>query len=179
MSEYTHVPDDISSRCDGSGLTGGRAGDYADFLVNELKPLIDARYRTLTGRADTAVLGSSLGGLISLYAAYAHPGVYGMAGGMSSTLDWGDLCLGNDTMADIVARAGKRDLRIYIDSGGDGPSNPGGDNWGPTEDLKLLLEAQGFVHGRDLSHWWEPGAPHNEAAWRDRLEKPLRFFFGR
>jgi predicted alpha/beta superfamily hydrolase len=178
MDEYTHVPDDISARCTGA-VVGGRAPDYADFIVNELKPAIDALYPTRTGREDTAILGSSLGGLVSLWIGYAYPHVFRDVGGMSSTLDWGAFCLGNPTLTDIARAAGKQDFRIYIDSGGAGPSNPGEDNFGATRELEILLESQGYAHGVDLFHWWAPGAAHNEASWRARLELPLLFWFKR
>ncbi len=169
----------ISPACRAARIAGGRARDYLDFVARDLRPRIDALYPTRAGREDTAILGSSLGGLVALYAGYAHPQVFGKVGGMSSTLDWGGFCLGNPRLVDIARAAGKLDLRIYIDSGGAGPSRPGQDNWGATEELKRLLESQGYAHGVDLFHWWAPGAPHNESAWRARLELALRFWFHR
>lgn len=59
---------------------GGEGNAYVDFLAHTLKPYVDAHYRTRPGRADTGVLGSSLGGLIALYAALKYPGVFGRAG---------------------------------------------------------------------------------------------------
>ncbi|HVY62453.1 MAG TPA: alpha/beta hydrolase-fold protein [Planctomycetota bacterium] len=178
MSEYTHCQDDLSSRCDGSQVTGGKAALYADFLVNELKPAIDARYRTLTGRDDTAVIGSSLGGLVSLWIAYAHPGFARNVGGMSSTFDWGAFCPHSpprQTMQDIVAAAGKQSFAIYLDSGGS--ASGGGDNYQTTVDLRDLLLSQGFQYNADLSYYWDPNGTHDEADWRARFDKPVRFWF--
>jgi predicted alpha/beta superfamily hydrolase len=174
FGEYTHVAD-----CVGSSVIGGDAADYARFIVSELKPAIDQRYRTLPSRDDTGILGSSLGGLISILIGYDHPAVFKNVGGMSSTFDWGSYCTAQPTAIDIVRAKGKQDLRVYIDCGGRGPIAPGEDNWDSTEAMKVLLEQQGHQHGVDLLHWWEPGAVHNEAAWRVRLEKPLRFWFPR
>lgn len=178
FEEYTHTTEDISTGCSGS-IRGGDAADYADFIVSDLKPRIDVLYPTLPGREATAILGSSLGGLVSIWIAFAHPNVFENTGGMSSTFWWGSKCLSNPTMIDIVRARGKQDLRIYIDAGGSGASQPAGDNWGVTEEMKLLLEAQGYRHGVDLFHWWEPGAAHNEAEWAARLEMPLKFWFPR
>lgn len=58
----------------------GRGDDYTDFLVKTLKPYIDAHYRTKRGAANTTVAGSSMGGLISMYAALKYPTVFGKAG---------------------------------------------------------------------------------------------------
>ncbi|NOZ08775.1 MAG: hypothetical protein GXO91_07880, partial [FCB group bacterium] len=57
---------------------------YTRFLIEELKPFIDSQYRTLTGPENTAVMGSSMGGLISFDLAWEHPEVFGMAGCLSS-----------------------------------------------------------------------------------------------
>lgn len=65
---------------------GGQGTAYADFLAETLKPFIDANYRTLSGPAYTGVMGSSLGGLISLYTALRHPQVFGRAGVFSPSL---------------------------------------------------------------------------------------------
>jgi predicted alpha/beta superfamily hydrolase len=63
---------------------------YAEFLVEELKPLVDGRFRTMTGREHTATIGRSLGGLISLLAAWWHPFTFGQAACLSPFLLWGD-----------------------------------------------------------------------------------------
>lgn len=59
---------------------GGQGDEYCSFLVNTLKPFIDANYRTLSDRSNTAIMGSSLGALISAYAAFTYPEVYGKVG---------------------------------------------------------------------------------------------------
>ncbi|NVO30069.1 alpha/beta hydrolase-fold protein [Hymenobacter lapidiphilus] len=59
---------------------GGQGDQYVDFMVQTLKPYVDANYRTLTGREFTGVAGSSMGGLISTYAALKYPLVYGRVG---------------------------------------------------------------------------------------------------
>ena len=59
---------------------GGEGEAYVEFLTTTLKPTIDARFRTLPGRETTGILGSSMGGLISLYAALRHPDVFGRVG---------------------------------------------------------------------------------------------------
>ncbi|MGF7074843.1 putative alpha/beta superfamily hydrolase [Mucilaginibacter sp. 3215] len=58
----------------------GRGDDYVQFLIKELKPYIDGHYRTQTDAAHTTIAGSSMGGLISMYAALKYPGVFGNAG---------------------------------------------------------------------------------------------------
>lgn len=59
---------------------GGEGDEYVDFLIYTLKPYVDQNYRTLPGREFTAILGSSMGGLISFYAALRNPEVFGRAG---------------------------------------------------------------------------------------------------
>jgi predicted alpha/beta superfamily hydrolase len=67
-------------------LGGGRGDDYLRFLTQTLKPQIDRDFRTLGGRKHTGILGSSLGGLISLYGFFRAPAVFGFAGVMSPSL---------------------------------------------------------------------------------------------
>ena len=64
--------------------------DYGRFLVETLKPLIDAKYRTLTGPADTAVMGSSLGGVVSFYLGWQGPDMFGKVACLSSTFGYRD-----------------------------------------------------------------------------------------
>lgn len=67
----------------GQTARGGEGGLYADFFVNVLKPWVDARYRTKPGADNTAVAGSSLGALISVYLKLAYPGVFAKVGALS------------------------------------------------------------------------------------------------
>ncbi len=63
---------------------------YSKFLATELKPRIDREYRTLSGAENCAVMGSSLGGVVSLYVAWQYPNVFGKSACLSSTFDWED-----------------------------------------------------------------------------------------
>ena len=65
---------------------GGRGDAYLDFIIDTLKPRIDRRFRTRRERDHTGIAGSSMGGLISLYAFLRHPGIFGFCGAMSPSL---------------------------------------------------------------------------------------------
>jgi predicted alpha/beta superfamily hydrolase len=146
---------------------GGEADDYAAFIVNELKPLIDASYRTLPGREHTGTIGSSLGGLVSLYLGWDHNGVFSRVGPMSGSWQFGNF-------PTRVAAGPHRDLRIYLDSGDSGASN---DNaWGAMNVRDRLLQ-DGWVLGRDLRHVVGYGHQHNEAAWAARVGFAFEFLF--
>ncbi len=146
---------------------GGEADDYAAFLVNELKPLIDATYRTLPDRANTGTIGSSLGGLVSLYLGWDFGGVFGRVGPMSGSWQFGNFPA-------RVAAGSHRDLRIYLDSGDSGTSN---DNaWG-TMNVRDNLLRDGWVLGSDLRHVVGYGHQHNEAAWAARVGGGFEFLF--
>ncbi|MEO3406272.1 alpha/beta hydrolase-fold protein [Mucilaginibacter sp. CAU 1740] len=58
----------------------GRGDDYVRFLIETLKPYIDTHYRTIKDARHTTIAGSSMGGLISMYAAVKYPNVFGNAG---------------------------------------------------------------------------------------------------
>ncbi|WP_235886302.1 alpha/beta hydrolase [Paenibacillus cymbidii] len=65
---------------------GGKGGAYIDFIADRLKPYIDGKYRTLPEAKHTGLIGESLGGLVSLYAAYLRPETFGKIGATSSSL---------------------------------------------------------------------------------------------
>lgn len=188
LEEYTHVPDDV-----GGGPVGGEADGYLDMLVNEVKPWVDARYRTLSDKASTGVLGSSLGGLVSFYAGLRYPQVFGFVGGMSSTFGWGRFGLDGPSMLDLYRDAedlAAQDQVFYLDSGGGpAPACPEGeDNYCELVEMRDLLRAAGvrteppdldaspLPEGVNLMWVWAEGAAHNEANWRVRVHRPLRLF---
>jgi predicted alpha/beta superfamily hydrolase len=140
---------------------------YGHFVVEQLKPFIDATYRTRTGRQDTVVIGSSLGGVVSLYLAWQHPDVFGRAACLSSTFGL------FDDLFERVAREERRDILLYLDSGW--PR----DNYDATNAMRDLLVARGFRLGVDLLQFSAPEGLHTEASWAARLHIPFQFFFGR
>ncbi|MFZ5637845.1 MAG: alpha/beta hydrolase-fold protein [Pseudomonadota bacterium] len=146
-----------------------RSEAYLRFLVEELKPFIDARYRTLPGRSDTAIMGSSMGGLISLYAVARHPGVFGSAGAVSTHWPICDGCT-VDWFAKHLPRPGAH--RLYFDHG-----TATLDAQYPPYQAKMdaAMRKAGWREGRDWIVRRFEGAEHNEAAWRVRVDIPLRF----
>lgn len=146
--------------------------DYLRFLVEELKPFIDATYTTLPGRDDTFVMGSSMGGLISLYAAAQYPQVFGGVGAVSTHWPIGDGLVIDWLGQHLPAPATHR---LYYDYG----TATLDASYAPFQARmdKLMLEG-GYVEGRNwLTRRFE-GAEHNERAWRDRLDVPLQFLLG-
>jgi predicted alpha/beta superfamily hydrolase len=113
--------------------------DYGRFLVETLKPLIDAKYRTLTEPTATAVMGSSLGGVVSFYLGWQRPEVFGKVGCLSSTFTY------RDDLLKRVSTQPKRKIRIYLDSGWPG------DNYEPTCSMRDRLIWKGYSPGSELS----------------------------
>lgn len=139
---------------------------YGRFLAQDLKPLVDGRFRTQPEASSTAVIGSSLGGVVSLYLAWEHPEAFGMAACMSSTFGH------KDDLRERVAGEPRRDLHLYLDSGF--PS----DNFEVTKQLAATLVGRGWRLGTDLLSFAFPEAAHREDAWATRLHSPFQFLFG-
>lgn len=175
FDEYTHVQDDL-----GGSLVGGKADDYADLIVGDIKPFIDERYPTSTGPSHTAVAGSSLGGLVSLYMGWRHPDVFGAAASMSGTVGWGSFAAGNPTVGELYDETPPTGLRVYVDSGGSpGTGCPNGDSDNYCDNVVFAdtLRALGWEDGNDLFYVWEDSAGHNEAEWAERLPQMIEDWF--
>ena len=181
IDEYTHTTDVIDGQ-----TFGGLADDYGA-LVADVRVQMEARY----GAADTTgLMGSSLGGLVSLLIADAQPGDWDAALSLSGTMGWGSIGAENETVLDRYAAAGLRDTAIFLDSGGGGSCTDsdgdglqddapdGQDNYCENRQLADQLAADGYTWDTDLWHWHEPGAPHTEAAWAARVDRPIGIFLG-
>lgn len=86
--------------------------DYVKYLATELVPYIDGKYRTLARPDQRLVVGASYGGLIALYAAFAHPEVFGNAASQS-----GYVSFASDSLGRTFRRTGKKPIRLYFDVG--------------------------------------------------------------
>jgi predicted alpha/beta superfamily hydrolase len=146
---------------------GGGGGDrYLAFLIDTLKPEIDRRFRTRPEREATGIMGSSLGGLISLYAFLTRSEVFGFAGAMSPSVWFADA-----RILQIAAEAPPPRGRLYVDVG----TGEGDRHVALMHDLHRLLIGKGLVQGVSLFYVEEDEAPHCETAWANRLRTALYF----
>jgi predicted alpha/beta superfamily hydrolase len=144
----------------------GRGDHYLEFLIDTVKPLIDERYLTLPDREHTGIVGSSMGGLISLYAFFRHPEVFGFAGVLSPSL-W----VTENATFDFIERAPFFPGKLYLDVG----TREGERHVLSAQRMRDLLEAKGYRQGRDLLWVEDELGRHHEAAWARRFQKALPF----
>jgi predicted alpha/beta superfamily hydrolase len=137
------------------------------FLIEKLKPLIDEKYRTRTDAVNTAVMGSSLGGVVSFYLAWQWPEVFGKVACLSSTFGY------RDDLIERITAEQKRPIKIYLDSGWPG------DNYEPTRAMRDRLIWKGYKLGSELLYFSFPQAKHNETNWAQRSPIPFQFLFGK
>ena len=153
------------------GQPAGIGDSYLYFLVRNAKPTLDFNYRTLTNRSDTLVGGSSMGGLISLYAGY-ETNIFGGALAMSPALT-----RATNYLAAMWGKS-KQPMKVYLDTGsaeGQVGPTPGGDYWEKPQEGYDVLLSQGHAVNEDLLWRTGCGAVHNELAWRERTPQALAF----
>lgn len=148
---------------------GGRGGDYADFIVNTLKPHIDSTFNTLTTKEHTLMAGSSLGGLITHYSLFTYPEVFG-AGIIFSPSYWY-----SEQIFDLT-RIGLEGERpgIYMATGALEPESAGADH----KRMTVLLRQLGYTT-RELRSLIREGAGHNEKFWRDEFPRAMEWINNR
>ena len=178
IAEYSPFPDPRHG--------GGEADAYLAFLVETVKPRIDRLFSTRPDRDSTAILGSSMGGLVSLYAYFRYPSVFARAGAMSPSI-W----FGQGAVVDFIRDARVSRGRVYLDVG----TNEGAGTLRDVRRLGRLLVRKGFRRRRlpafagaggasgerrsstssALRYVEDVGGRHTEAAWASRLEAALAF----
>jgi len=149
-------------------ILGGEGDKYVDFIVNTLKPHIDENYRTLSNRENTGIGGSSMGGLISLYAAIKYQEIFSKVCVMSSAF-W----IGSDNTLSFLASNPKEDnMLIYLDAG----ELEGQDMVDNTNGVYEKLLEIGFSQD-DLMKVLDEDGQHNEAFWRERFPDAFLWLF--
>lgn len=144
--------------------------EYLKFLVYELKPFMDSRYRTLRGAADTFIMGSSMGGLISAYAVCEYPRVFGGAACVST--HWP---AGEGAVVDYLKThlPNPRTHKFYFDFGTETLDA----QYAPYQMRvdEIMLRA-GYAEGSSWVTRKFEGEEHSEKSWRKRVDIPLVFF---
>lgn len=161
MAEYTPTRD--------PRLGGGEGARYGRLLIEDLKPLIDRRFRTLPDPENTALGGSSLGGLITLALGLQHPNVFTRLAALSPSIWWDNRSL----LGLVNATRSKPALKIWLDMG----TAEGLRHLRDADLLHRRLVMRGWTDGVDLKYLRAPAAIHDEDAWADRFDQVLRFLF--
>lgn len=158
--------DEYSPFLDQAAGGGGKGAAYVRFLARTLKPLVDARYRTSRLRERTGIVGSSMGGLISLYALFRHPEAFGAAGVLSPSL-W----FAGGAIFSEIERIRFVPARIYLDIG----ATEGPEHVANARRMRDLLLAKGYRPGSELRWLESRTGRHDERSWGRRFARALPF----
>lgn len=164
-----HRIDEYTPSRDPRMRLGGKADRYGRMLVEELKPFVDAHYRTRPAREATGLAGSSLGGLVTLHLGLRHPEVFGRLAALSPAVWWDN----NFIVREVASLGSKPPTRIWLDTG----TREGRGQVQRTRALRDALVARGWELGRDLAYGEARNARHTERAWSRRVGPFLRFLF--
>ncbi len=157
-----------------------QSDNYLRFLVQELKPFIDSSFSTRPDQQNTFVAGSSMGGLISIYAICEYPDVFRGAACLST--HWpGIFRFDHNPFPGVMIKyLGKnlptsRDHKVYFDYGTETPDSM-------YKPFQLLVDRKMKRKGFDSNNWMtseHKGADHSERSWNKRLEMPILFLLGK
>ncbi len=167
IHEYAPTRGVIDARAKRKKRSRGLARLYGHFLIDELKPYIDRKYRTKPGAEFTGLGGSSLGGLVTLAIGILYPRAFSRLVVMSPSIWWDDFAIYR--LVDSIEQ--KPPLKIWLDTG---TAEPG---WDQARELRDRLVEKGWRLFDDLKYLEVEGADHSEAAWAARVDPALRFLF--
>jgi len=173
-NEYLPYPDAENKELGKFESQDVHGKQYGDFLINEVVPLIQKKYRVLTGAHNTGLGGAMYGADAALYAVLAHPGVFGKV-----LLESPVLAVGNAQLLKDVEKATQFPERIYIGVGTAEES----DEKASAKDVEEVTELEKILRAKGLGPTKvkvvvEEGAKHDEIAWSRRLQSALLFLYG-
>jgi predicted alpha/beta superfamily hydrolase len=167
IHEYAPTRGIIEQDGKGKKRSKGLARKYGQFLVEELKPYIDRKYRTKSAAEFTGLGGSSLGGLLTISLGLWFSNVFTRLIVMSPSVWWD-----NEVIVKVVEDLDRKlPLKIWLDTG---TQEKG---WERTPTLRDALVEKGWILYDDLQYTEIKGGEHTEAAWAARVGPALRFLF--
>ena len=162
VAEFTPTRDPHINR-------GGQADLYGRMLVEEMKPFIDATYRTIGDSAHTGLGGSSLGGLVTMHLGLRYPNVFGKLAITSPAAYWAD----EEIVQEVRSLKARTNQRISLSVGTDEPAA----FLNPTRDLSQAIIEKGWKENVDFSYMEAPGAQHAPDPNSHRTTHLLTFLF--
>lgn len=154
ISEYSPYKFDVNKQA-----IVAEGNQYVDFIVNTLKPYVDAKYRTQKGTQTTAIAGSSLGGLISYFAAVKYPNIFGSVGIFSPSF-WVNI---KQVEEDAIAMNNKEMVRFYLYGGGEESKTL-------LSEIDKIANILGKKQNIRVTKIANPKGKHNENAWRQEFD---------
>lgn len=169
---YEYSPFKFHYPLNDTRLVGGGGDKYLDYLVNTIKPMIDTEFRTIKDRDDTAIMGSSLGGFIALYAGLVYPHIFGKIASLS-----GSFFVELKAMSHLISKSNLDDLKlIYLDTG---------DQETAGSQQKDYLDSNQSIYRSLLKKCGEDkviykvikGGRHSEIDWSKRLKSVIEILY--
>ena len=169
---YEYGPYPFKFPLDQPTNVGGGGDVYVDYLVHTIKPMIDYEFRTLKDNQNTSIMGSSMGGLIALYAGLKYPNVFGRIASLS-----GSFFVSLDQMIDTINQSHLEDIQhIYLDTGDQ--EIAGGKEKDYIESNQKIYHSLVSKCGQErVTFKIIKGGRHSEVDWARRLKSIIEFIF--
>lgn len=173
-NEYLPYPDANNKELGKFESQDVHGKQYGDFVINEVMPLIQKKYRVLTGAHNTGIGGSTYGGAVTLYTVLARPGVFGKV-----LIESPSLLIGNEQLLRDAEKATQFPEKMYmaIGTAEESEEKASAKDVEEVTELEKILRAKGLGPNR-LKVVVEEGAKHDEIAWAKRLQTALLFLYG-
>lgn len=176
VQELTPTPDDAFADTQGTG----QGPQYLRMIAEELKPYVDGKLRTIPDREHTFMMGSSLGGLISVWAGLEHGDVFGGIASLSTATYWDKEVVVSHAASLKVGPM--TTTRMYVDTGQDESDDSEMGPYMPTAEKQArlvdALKKTGYVEGTSLRAVVDPAGKHDGASWARRLPSVLPYLLG-
>jgi predicted alpha/beta superfamily hydrolase len=173
-NEYLPYPDPENKELGKPETQDVHGKEYGEFVINEVMPLIQKKYRVSLGPQNTGLGGSSYGGAVTLYTVLNHPGVFGKA-----LIESPSLLIGNGELLKGAEKATQFPQRMFLAIGTAEESDEKASekDADAVREMEKILRARGLGPSR-LKVVVEEGAHHDETAWSKRLPGALLFLYG-